>query len=98
MCLPCPDNPLMNASRDAVELKLDEDDAEPLLEPLETLETPVWGVLTAIAADVGSLGRAPSRSPVDPDVAATTPPAAPSCCSAKNKKNEPIAPRMMCCS
>jgi len=97
MCRLCPDNPLMNASRDAVELKLDEDDAEPLLEPLETLETPVWGVLTA-AADVGSLGRAPSRSPVDPDVAATTPPAAPSCCSAKTKKNEPIAPRMMCCS
>jgi hypothetical protein len=30
MCLPCPDNPLMNASSDAVELKLGEADAESL--------------------------------------------------------------------
>jgi hypothetical protein len=72
----------MNASRDAVDL-FDEDNAEPLLEPL------VPGVLIAIVAD---------GSPVDPEAIATAPSHVHSCCNAKAKKNGLIALRMMFCS
>jgi hypothetical protein len=55
MCLLCPDNPLMNASRHVVELVGDElEQVEFVGDALEEAELPVLEVLTAIVAEVGA--------------------------------------------